>query len=415
MKKDNIVVAITAASYSGNKGAAAMLQSSIKALRQVYGDRLKINLMSVYPSEDIEQIPFDFINVVSCTPKQLLFVAFPLAVLYKGLGWIPGMKALLKKNRILKAYSQTDMVVDEAGISFVDSRGAIMNTYAFVCGAVPMLLGVPVCKYSQAMGTFKKWYNRFLAKWILPKYKLICARGQVTYDNLKGIGITDNVKLCADGAFMMPDDEKYTQMVDEVAAKDDFFNENVVGLSVSSVVNKKCVKKNIPYKQIMADFIEYLNSKGYGVLIIANAARINSTKPRNNDLMVADEIYDMVKNKDMVRWYHKEMDAEEIREYISKCRFLVASRFHSMIGSLEKKVPVLLVGWSHKYQEVLDMFHLGQYAIDYSKMDTELLKKEFDSFVLAEDEIREKLEKYHEEVLASSALNIKYISEVIDK
>ena len=40
-----IVVAITAASYSGNKGAAAMLQSSIKQLHKKYGEQLKINLM----------------------------------------------------------------------------------------------------------------------------------------------------------------------------------------------------------------------------------------------------------------------------------------------------------------------------------------------------------------------------------
>ena len=79
-------------------------------------------------------------------------------------------------------------------------------------------------------------------------------------------------------------------------------------------------------------------------------------------------MYEGVKNKDMVRWYHKEMDAEEIRAYLGKCRFLVASRFHAMIGALEQRVPVLLVGWSHKYQEVLDFFELGQYAIDFSNL-----------------------------------------------
>lgn len=64
-----------------------------------------------------------------------------------------------------------------------------MNTYAFVCAAVPLLVGTPVVKYSQALGTFKNPYNKFLAKWILPKLKLVCARGQKTYDNLMGIGV----------------------------------------------------------------------------------------------------------------------------------------------------------------------------------------------------------------------------------
>ena len=57
--KEQVVVAITAASYSGNKGAAAMLQSSISQLKEHYGEKLKVNLMSVYPTEDAKQIPWD--------------------------------------------------------------------------------------------------------------------------------------------------------------------------------------------------------------------------------------------------------------------------------------------------------------------------------------------------------------------
>ncbi len=344
-----ITIAITAASYSGNKGAAAMLQSSIRQLYEIYGEGLNINLMSVYPKEDREQLPWDFIKVVPCKPEKLLFGAFPLSILYWLFRWCPPVKKLLLKNKILRAYSMTDAVLDEAGISFVDSRGFVMNTYAFVCAAVPMLLGVPVMKYSQAMGTFHSRANRMLAKWILPKMKLICARGKMTQENLKSIGIEKNVKLCADGAFTMADDERCRNMVEEVCQRDDFYNDRVVGLSISSVVEKKCAALGIDYKKIMIDFIDMLGERGYHVLIIANGARIGSTKPRNNDLMICDAVYEGSSQKEMVRWYHKEMEAEEIREYIGKCRYLVASRFHAMIGALEKKVPVLLVGWSHKF------------------------------------------------------------------
>lgn len=411
----DIYIGITAASYSGNKGAAAMLQSSITQLHQKYGDRLNINLMSVYPGEDKKQLPFDFINITSTKPEQLMFIAFPLAILYKLFKWCPPIKKLIAKNKIIKTYLNTDLVVDEAGISFVDSRGFVMNTYAFICAAVPLLVGTPVVKYSQALGTFKNPYNKFLAKWILPKLKLICARGQGTYDNLMGIGIKDNVKLCADGAFSMEDSPYWNKTVDELCAEDSFYNDNVIGLSISSVVEKKCNKMKINYKDTMVSLVDYLNEQGYNVMLIANAARINSEKARNNDLMVGDAIYEAVKNKDKVRWYHEEMDAEQIRAFIGKCRFLIASRFHAMIGSLEQKVPVLLIGWSHKYQEVLDMFELGQYAIDFSKLELNELKKSFEEFVSNEADIREKLDKNLDKVLNSSRDNIRYISEIIDE
>ena len=169
-----INIAITAACFSGNKGAAAMLQSSIKQLRERYGEKLNIFLMSTYPGADrklIAEMPekYDFIKVVNAKPERLLFLAFPLSILYSFLRFIPPFRKLLQMDKIIKAYSQCDIVIDEAGISFVDSRGFIMNTYAFVCAAVPMLCGVPVVKYSQALGTFKNGWNKFLAKWILPK------------------------------------------------------------------------------------------------------------------------------------------------------------------------------------------------------------------------------------------------------
>lgn len=409
----DIVVSITAASYSGNKGAAAMLQSSIKQLHDIYGYRLNINLMSTYPKEDKKQIPHDFIKVISCKPEELVFIAFPLAILYKMLKWLLPLRFLIEKNKIIKAFKNSDLVLDEAGVSFVDNRGFVMNMYAFICAAVPMLIGTPVVKYSQALGSFNSTTNRILAKIILPKFRLICARGQITLDYIKEIGIEKNVKLCADGAFTMEDSVYWNQEVSRITEEDRFYNNNVIGLSISSVVENKCVRLNIDYKKIMTEFIDYLNEKGYHVLLIANAARINSTKPRNNDLIVCDSVYQSVKNKALVRWYHKEMDAEEVRAFIGKCRVLVASRFHAMIGALEQKVPVLLVGWSHKYQEVLDMFHLGRFTIDFSNLQLESLQKEFENFIENEDEIRQNIIDYLETVQASSRLNIKYISEIL--
>lgn len=412
----DIYISITAASYSGNKGAAAMLQSSVRQLYERYGERLNIQLMSVYPSEDREQVPWDFVKVVSCKPEQLLFIAFPLAVLYRLFLWCPPIKKLLLRHKILKAYARTDMVIDEAGISFVDSRGFVMNTYAFVCAAVPMLLGVPVVKYSQAMGSFHDPYNRFLAKWILPKMKLICARGKITRENLASIGVTENVVLCADGAFTMEDTCESEREVSNICEEDVFYSgENVVGLSLSSVVEKRCNKTGIDYKTIMIDFIEYLNQRGYRVLLIANGARINSEKPRNNDLMICDAVYDGIRDKSMVRWYHEEMDAEKIRALIGKCRFLVASRFHAMIGALQKEVPVLLIGWSHKYQEVLDFFELGQYAIDYSVLSVDQLRLEFERFEQSEHEIRSKIRQNYDGVMKSSADNIRLIADKLDE
>lgn len=425
----DINIAITAASYSGNKGAAAMLQSSIKQLRGIYGSLLNITIMSVYPGEDRKQNPHDFVTIVPASPAKVVFLEFPLACLYFIFKWIPGIRSLFLKNKMLKAYKNCDLVIDEAGVSFVDTRGFVMNTYAFITMAIPKLMKIPVVKYSQAIGPFDNFWNKFLAKWILPKLELICARGNITKDNLESIGITENVRLCADGAFTMPDVPEIHERVLTATEKDDFFREDekgIVGLSISSVVDKRCRKIGVDYRKKTIEFINYLNEKGYRVLLIAHAARINSTKSRNNDLLVGDAIYKAVSKESMVHWEHREMDAEEIREYIGRCRFVVASRFHAMIASLQRKIPVLLVGWSHKYLEVLDQFELGDYCIDYKLLkesSTEVegmgkfdsFEEGFESLVKNEKEIRDRIELHYSEVMNSSAGNILYISSTLEE
>lgn len=415
-----VTIAITAACFSGNKGAAAMLQSSIKQLRERYGERLNILLMSTYPAADrklIAEMPekYDFIKVVNAKPERLLFISFPLAVLYSFLRFVPIINKLLRTDKIIKAYSQADIVIDEAGISFVDSRGFIMNTYAFVCAAVPMLCGVPVVKYSQALGTFGNGWNKLLAKWILPKIRLICARGSITRDNLAGINITKNVRLCADGAFSMPDSEYWAEEAEKLCKADAFYNDNVVALSISSVVQGKCEKMGVDYRGCMIRFTDWLTEQGYNVLLIANAAREGSQKPRNNDLMICTEVYNAAADKSRVRWYPREMAPEEIRELLARCKCLVASRFHAMIGALEKCTPVLLIGWSHKYKEVLDMFGLGEYAADFSSLELEALKEKFNGFMADNEAIRRQIAQHLPEVLESSRDNIRFIGEVIDE
>lgn len=408
---DSITIAITAASYSGNKGAAAMLQSSISQLKEAYGPRLKIYLMSVYPSEDRAQCPHRSVSVIPAQPQRLLFLAFPCAVLYRAFGWCPALKALLLRNHIIKAYAGTDFVIDEAGISFSDSRGFILNTYAFVCMAVPMLMGVPVVKYSQAMGPFCNRYNRFLAKWILPKAKLVIARGQSSYRYLRSIGIHRQARLYADGAFTMPDAPDVEERVRQACMEAGF--SHMVALSVSSVVERKCSKIGIQYREIMCGFIFHLISQGYRVFMFANAARIHSAKPRNNDLLIGSSIYKsycQAHGASGLIWQCREMDAEEIRAYIGHCECLVASRFHAMVFALSKGVPVLLIGWSHKYEEVLAQFGLSSYAVDYASLRLGMLKREFGQLMGRQEEIRKKIKENFPSVQESSRQNIRSIA-----
>lgn len=404
-------IAILAATFSGNKGAAAMLQSIIKNVSGEL-DNVHYDVLSVYPDEDREQNPYDNAHVVSCKPEEIIFIAFPLAILFYLFKFIKPIKNLILKNTILKSFYHSDLVVDAAGISFVDSRGFIMNTYNFICIAVSLLLGKKVIKFSQAIGPFNTFWNRLLGKLVLPKVDVICARGKSTEGHLLDLGLT-NVELCADGAFSMKDNVKAIEYVSNIIEEDKFYTKEVIGLSISSVVDKYCKKNGIDYVGIMSDFVDYLNKKDYGVLIIANAARQGKIKPKNNDLLVCQEVYDMVTDKNLCRWYSEEYAPEIIREFISYTKILVASRFHAMIGALEKHIPVLLIGWSHKYKEVLEMFEIEEYGSSYKNLDIEDLIKSFEKLENEYQNVKELIDKNIDYVKASSYRNIKLIVECL--
>ena len=404
MKK---VIGITATDFAGNKGAAAMLQAIVKNVKKEIED-VEFKLFSVYPREDESQNPYSYLEVVACKPEQIIFIGFPLAILYKLLCRVSFIKKLLLKNKILKGIDECDFIVDAAGISFVDSRGFVMNTYNFICVATPLLLGKKVIKFSQAMGPFNSFWNKLWAKLTLPHVTKICARGEVTYKHLIQLGLK-NVEVCADGAFSMLDDEMSKKQVQAMLETYKLSKGEYVTLSISSVVNKYCKKNNFIYVGKMRELITYLNDRGYKVLIIANAARKGNSKNKNNDLLVCSEVYGSLENKAGCIWIEEEFTPEVIRELIGNSRMLIASRFHAMIGALEKGIPVLLIGWSHKYKEVLDMFKVGEYATDYKELSFESIIAKFEQLDQDYDSIRASIVNHLDKVKNSSYKNIQII------
>ena len=404
-------ISILASTFSGNKGAAAMLQSLIKNLP----DHYEYNLLSVYPDEDVIQNPYQNLKIVSAKPEQMIFIAFPLALIYSLLQWFRPIKIVLLKYPILRSINESDLVVDQAGVSFVDSRGFVMNSYNFICMAIPLLLRKKVIKFSQALGPFNNYWNRMLAKTVLPKIMKICARGKITQEHLNALRL-NNFLFCTDGAFIMPDDEIKKESIHNMIKDDTFYNKDVVSVSLSSVVDEYCEKNGIQYTAIMSQFINYLiEEKGYNVLLIANAARKGKTKKKNNDLPVCQIVYESVNQKEHCRYYDEEFTPEEIRELIGLSDMIVASRFHAVIGALYKQVPVLLVGWSHKYQEILDLFSLGRNAIDYKDLSLSTLINEFIRFEQELNDIRFKIKDNLTLVQQSAMRNIEIIQKELEK
>jgi polysaccharide pyruvyl transferase WcaK-like protein len=57
-------------------------------------------------------------------------------------------------------------------------------------------------------------------------------------------------------------------------------------------------------------------------------------------------------------------DAAQIKAVIGQLALLIGSRFHALVAALSCRVPVVALGWSHKYAELLRPFDMNEYVLN---------------------------------------------------
>lgn len=154
-----------------------------------------------------------------------------------------------------------------------------------------------------------------------------------------------------------------------------------------------CEKKHIDYLALLASHIEMLFEQGNEIIIFPHSVRINTQSTHNNDLPVIEKLIKIIPSHIQFTLVEKDLSAAELRALIEGCDLLVASRFHALISALAVKTPVLVLGWSHKYREVLKQFGLERYALTFDNMEIKKLNNLYSLMKDKEKEIKLDVEK----------------------
>ncbi|MCY7411838.1 MAG: polysaccharide pyruvyl transferase family protein, partial [Salinibacterium sp.] len=366
-------VMIIGSALAGNKGASAMLESALATLEErLPGARF--TLLSMYPTEDASQNSYSNLTILDARPLQLGVVINSLALLYRVL---PPLRPLLRRHAVIDALSEADILLDQGGITFTDGREKfLLYNVASVLPAINMK--VPVFKCAQAVGPFAGRINRTVSRVFLPRMHTVVTRGRITHGMAEDLGLT-NIDAGADYAFSLElvGDESET-FVDRLPVG--FANRGdatLVGISPSVVVQKKVEDRGGDYLSIMTGFIREQRARGNCVLVLPHSARGGSDKAHNNDLPLCRELKRRLIDDPGVFVLDSELSSQQLRYLIGLCDLFLASRFHAMVSSLAMGVPTLVVGWGHKYQEVLEMFGLEQWAMAHQELNSETLSKNF--------------------------------------
>ena len=366
-------IGITAGTLYGNRGAEAMVSTCIEQVKIRYPDA-SLHILSYYPEDDRAErdkmhgsADQSRVYVHSLTPLKLLSSWLPAS--FFALLMPKGRNTGLDRDGLgpLKLIGGLDAVFDVAGVSFIDNR---LKFIPFnVLTLFPFLLNnVKVFKLSQAMGPITNIFNLIAARLILPKLSLLVARGQQTFSFVSTSPIKDlRLTNHPDVSFVL-DQSSVTPYQDRA--------EKAIAVMPSALV----AKNDPQYVSKMVDMMRKLHDAGYKLTLIAHSWRSNTEKSRNNDLVVARAIQSRLPSG--VDVLGEGLSARELRDVTSRYRCVLTSRFHGLIAALTTLTPVIVIGWSHKYQEVLDDFSFDRSnCIDFKNFDVNSVFKKIEHTV----------------------------------
>lgn len=191
-------------------------------------------------------------------------------------------------------------------------------------------------------------------------FDLITVRESLSYQVLKNHGI--DAVLVADPAFLL--DKK------ELPLPEGFIEGNMVGINVSPLINDYESGSNVAFNNYIR-LIEYMISEtDMNICLIPHVVW-----EYNNDRIPLNNLYNRFKDSGRVILL-EDHNCEELKGYISRCRFFVGARTHATIAAYSTCVPTLVVGYSIKSKGIAkDLF--GTYdnyvvSVQNMKSDKEL-------------------------------------------
>jgi polysaccharide pyruvyl transferase WcaK-like protein len=278
--------------------------------------------------------------------------------------------------------------LDIGGITFADGRLKFLP-YNILTIWPSLIYQVPVVKLSQAAGSFLNPLLRVVARYFLSRCEHIFARGEKTLEYLRDLGIEDDrVTLAPDIAFCFQPVYCLTQenelAVEQLCSRLDELisqGQKILCISPSVLVSDKMRSNRDSYNALMLEIIKKSDYENQIYLFVPNATREGSSKTRNNDLHVIKGLRDQAElelpariYKKMV-WVEYDLSSSGVERLIQRANIVIASRFHTMVAALRSLKPALIIGWGHKYKEVMKRFGQEEFVFDYKLDSNDIVNK----------------------------------------
>lgn len=98
--------------------------------------------------------------------------------------------------------------------------------------------------------------------------------------------------------------------------------------------------------------------------LVGNGEQVHILNSSTADARYVEELVAMVKFPERVRIISGEYSSPQLIEIISRFKYVVASRYHSVVFAYRSGVPAVILGWASKYQDLAEHFEQQDYVFD---------------------------------------------------
>lgn len=195
----------------------------------------------------------------------------------------------------------------------------------------------------------------------------IYPREKEGYACLKSLGL-ENVELSTDMVIR----EKLFPTASDIYAS---YKEDESGYpdkgSVGFIINENVFRigdSNAVF-DLYAKALDRLVDKGENVYIL-------NTSTADDHLV--ENVLKLTKNRDKVSIITKEYASPELINIIGRFKYIVASRYHSVVFAYRSGVPVIILGWASKYTDLAEHFQQQDYVFDIRNPGVDLIFEKID-------------------------------------
>jgi polysaccharide pyruvyl transferase WcaK-like protein len=383
-----VKILLCAAPTEYNFGIPSLLHGAEEIIKELHDECKIIFYQTTKPLNssvnDIEarvfQIPYH--NNVRMLVDSILFIF--------------GIKPKSQEKRMFHNHiKSSDIVVNIYGICFCSDlvgrnlkllRAFNTSFNLFTISIISKLYKIKTVKGPASYGPMKSVVEiipaKFFANYI---FDVVYAREEESMRQMKEVaGIKSNIRVSPDLANFMQYDSKKGK------------GKNIIGISISHQILRQW-NSTEPYFDCIVNFIRHISKVlNYKVILIPNEVM---PWRKYNDYHVALDVLALLNNKENFELLDvTNLNSTQIKNCIAECELLVSSRYHSCVAGLSAGVPTLVIGWHHKYTELLHLYNQDRWILSNDLCTSERLINMFDSLWERREEERSIIEAKHVDV-----------------